>query len=453
MAKLVGKRREKSRGRRRGRLERREPDARHPVGLNREGSPSRGASSTRVGGLRLALVVLVALRIGLGVVAFIAVSFGPRAGSIVGQWEELVLRGTDLWSKLLSPWQRWDALWYQHIAENGYAAGDGSTAFFPLYPLLSRIVSVPLLGNVVLAELLVSSAAFAAAMWLLYRLARLDSASVDTGSVAADRTAGSRVALPVPQLAVLLTALFPVGFFLLAPYTEGLFLALTLASFWFARTNRPWAAGAAGFFASLTRAHGIFLALPLAFEYLRQRDVFPWILGRGGRRPGLGVLASGLPALGLLATMAYQRAIVGVRGSALETYAQWGYQVVAPWRAIAASWNDIRAGGPHGNVPEIEALNLACLLAFSALAVVAARRLPVAYALFALPYAALLLTHEGWLSPLMSTSRFVLPLFPCFIVVAVWLARRPRLAVGWLGASALLQLLLFQFWVRWGFVA
>src|SRR5439155_463782 len=30
---------------------------------------------------------------------------------------------------------------------------------------------------------------------------------------------------------------------------------------------------------------------------------------------------------------------------------------------------------------------------------------------------------------------------------------RPRVAVGWLGVIALLQLLLFQFWVRWGFVA
>src|SRR2546425_2309386 len=431
---------------RRGRAERGQPEIRH--GEDRRGTvSSRSHRSTGLEGLRLGLLLLVALRICLGLVAMVAVNAG-RVGAIHGQWEDLVISGGRPWSDILSTWQRWDALWYQHIAESGYAAGDGSTAFFPLYPLLARIVSLPLVGNVVLAELLVSSAAFVAAMWLLYKIAGLDNEPV-----AADRRGRGRVTLPVPHLAVLITALFPIGFFLLAPYTESLFLALTLAAFWFARTNRPWAAGAAGLFASLTRAHGIFLTLPLAFEYLRQQEVLPWILRRGGRRPGLGILASGLPALGLVATMTYQRVVVGVQGSALETYAQWGYQVVAPWRAISASWNDILAGGPHGNLPEIEALNLVSLLGFSALAVVAARRLPIAYALYSLPYVALLLTHEGWFSPLMSTSRFVLPLFPCFIVLAVWLARRPRLAVGWLGVSVLLQLLLFQFWVRWGFVA
>src|SRR2546428_13458974 len=96
MAKLVGKRREKSHGRRRGRLERREPDARHPVRLNREGSPSRGASSTRLGGRPLALVVLVALPIGQGIVAFVPVSFGPLAGSTFREWKKYALRRTQL---------------------------------------------------------------------------------------------------------------------------------------------------------------------------------------------------------------------------------------------------------------------------------------------------------------------------------------------------------------------
>ncbi len=45
---------------------------------------------------------------------------------------------------LLAPWQRFDALWYVRIAMGGYSAHDSSTVYLPVYPLLIRIVSVPL---------------------------------------------------------------------------------------------------------------------------------------------------------------------------------------------------------------------------------------------------------------------------------------------------------------------
>ena len=70
---------------------------------------------------------------------------------------------------------------------------------------------------------------------------------------------------------VLLVALSPVGFFLLAPYTEALFLATTAASFWFARERHPWLAGIAGAAAGLTRLQGGLLLLPLG--YVAWRDL------------------------------------------------------------------------------------------------------------------------------------------------------------------------------------
>ena len=40
---------------------------------------------------------------------------------------------------LLSPLARWDSVWYLSIANLGYGGDDSPrTAFFPLYPLLSR---------------------------------------------------------------------------------------------------------------------------------------------------------------------------------------------------------------------------------------------------------------------------------------------------------------------------
>src|SRR5947208_1622596 len=190
---------------------------------------------------KLALGLLISLRLGLELVGLHTLLLQPIT-VFNGDWTNLVMRGDDLGTRWLSLWQRWDALWYQEIATNGYRAVERTTHFQPLYPLLCRVVSVPLFGQIVLAELIVSSAAFVVAMVLLFRLTRME-----TG-------------LPgVALLTVLLTALAPSGFFLLAPYTESLYLALTVAAFYYARQDRFWIAGAAAAGATLTRIFGVLL--------------------------------------------------------------------------------------------------------------------------------------------------------------------------------------------------
>jgi hypothetical protein len=100
----------------------------------------------------------------------------------------------------------------------------------------------------------------------------------------------------------------------------------------------------------------------------------------------------------------------------------------------------------------IEGLNLACLIGFAGL-LVAARRLPFSAALYAVPSLALVSTRAMFMLPLMSVSRYVLTIFPAFLWLGVALWQHPRLAVGWLIAGAIAQLLLVQWFARWGFVA
>jgi len=372
---------------------------------------------------KLALWLLVTLRIGLGLIAVWSIHLTPVTQTS-GELLNLIMRSSDLWTQTFSTWQRWDALWYQQIAEHGYQAGTRTPAFYPLYPLVSHLVSIPLGGHIVLAELLVSSVAFVLAMWLLYQVARFH----------ADHRAAS--------LTVLLVAFFPVGFFFLAPYTESLYLALTLAVFYFIQRNRFWSAGVAGLSAALCHEPGVFLALPLAYEYFRRRRA-------AGRRPDLGILASGLPVLGPVIVEGYQRFVVGEQRSIFALHASWpwGYHKVGPWQALYDSWIRIVSTGDS-----IEFLNLISLLGFSLLALWATRRLPLRYALYVWPYLALLLTREMSYSPLMSVARLVLVLFPCFIVLAIWMARRPWLSAGWLVVSGLMQVALLEYWVRFGFV-
>ena len=84
-------------------------------------------------------------------------------------------------------------------------AGAANIAFFPVYPLLMRYVGRalrPAAGDLYLGGIVVSWVAFALAMVVLYRLARLD----------LPRRRAER--------AVLLTAIFPFAFFYGVVYTE-----------------------------------------------------------------------------------------------------------------------------------------------------------------------------------------------------------------------------------------
>jgi Dolichyl-phosphate-mannose-protein mannosyltransferase len=320
-------------------------------------------------------------------------------------------------------WNQWDAGWYERIARDGYHAGDGTAHYSPLYPFVSHLVSLLIGGHIVLAELVVSSVAFTVALWLLYKVARLD---------VRPRTA---------RLTVLLVACFPEAFFMLVPYTESLFLVTTLGAFWFARRGQPWAAGVAGFCAALTRVHGAFLVFPLAFEYLRRRRA-------AGERPDIGLAAAALPPLGLLGWNVYLRVIVGEPQSPLQIAARWGQFIVPPWQVMPAS---LRFIGQKGD--PIEILNVACLLGATWLALYLVDRLPLMYALYVWPYLVLLFSTQELLSPYEGTARYTLPLFPCFILLAILLERRPYLTGSVLAIGILMQAFLFDRFVHGGFVA
>ena len=101
-----------------------------------------------------------------------AAQSGPqRRDSGGGPWRGFP---TNLW---LDGWARWDAGWYEHIAKHGYVdqavgpAGQRNLAFYPLYPLTMRLLS--LAGPEPLpAGILISNLALLAALLLLHRMAR-----------------------------------------------------------------------------------------------------------------------------------------------------------------------------------------------------------------------------------------------------------------------------------------
>lgn len=355
------------------------------------------------------------MRLGLELVGLASANLTPL-GPPNGDWNALV--GASGEPLALSIWQRWDALWYQRIAEDWYRADDGTVHFEPLYPLLVRATSV-IVRPTVLAQLVVTSAAFVVAAWLFVELARLD-----VGSEAA-------------CLALLLVVAFPAGFFLFAPYTESLYLALSLGAFRLARADRPWLAGACGFVAGCTRTVGAFLVAPLAYSYLERRD-----------KPGAALLAALGPGLGLALSTAYLRLSTGEHRSMVAVAEPWGDRLSPPWQALAASWEFI--WGLGGDPPEL--VNFVGLLGAIVLAVLVTRRLPLAYALYVWPYLALVASRQSAAAPLESVARYLVVLFPLFVALSGLLVRKPVLAMATLAISLMLQVVLFERWVHFGFV-
>ncbi|HXJ65541.1 MAG TPA: hypothetical protein VNN79_17435, partial [Actinomycetota bacterium] len=160
---------------------------------------SSGPDESTWEGIRYCLVVFLAVRIGLWVLGLVAMGTLPHTVTPVVPpgWSTPQYSGSSL-HLFFTAWERADGLWFLRIADGGYAAGDGSAAFFPLYPLAIRAVSWLLGGHPLPASLLVSNLSFLGALIVLYRLTAREI------SVGAARTT------------VLLLALFPTSFFFFA---------------------------------------------------------------------------------------------------------------------------------------------------------------------------------------------------------------------------------------------
>jgi len=136
-----------------------------------------------------------------------------------------------------------------------------SYAFFPFYPLLIRLLAMPLalldmsqIATATLAGVMVSALGALAGMLALYELAKDE----------LGEAGGLRAAFYL--------IIFPSGFFMAQVYTEGLFVGL---AFWalvlIRRKHLGWAALLA-VLATFTRAVGIALAVPLFLAWVQRGE-------------------------------------------------------------------------------------------------------------------------------------------------------------------------------------
>ena len=333
---------------------------------------------------------------------------------------------------LLSPLAHWDAVWYLSIAWNGYGATGVDAAFFPLYPLLVFLAggAAGSAGALLVASYVVSLGAFLGALYLLHRLVELE--------------LGRSYARPV----LLLVAFFPAALFFGAPYSESLFLLVSVGTFYAARSER-WAwAGVLAAGASATRSAGILLLVPLAIL---------WWQSRGRRIRDAAWL--GLAPLGLAAYTLYLWASQGDAFAYLGLQEAWDRDFAGPFGGVfagfSAAWGalgDLGEGGVAGELARRNVVDFG-FFAFAAVAAVGVwRRLPAAYGAYVLAALALPLSFPVENEPLMSIGRFVAVLFPVFMWLALVCEER-RVTERALAVSGVLLGLLTTWFASWQWVA
>ncbi len=357
--------------------------------------------------LKFITLAFVVWQIALILIIFLGNKYFPTSGEYLYTEKNVVLSPSWLWSRA-----NFDGMHYVGIARGGY--GLYQQAFFPLYPKVVNLVSHLFNGRTLLAGWVVNLVCLYLALFFFYKLLKIDFS---------EKTS---------RRTLIYLLLFPTAFFFSMIYTEALFFLLIITSFYFARnkvppkagsyfarTRRWWLAGIFGGLAAATRLPGIFLLPALAFEWWQQFQ-------NQKSKSRKNYLLKALPALLLipLGLLAYMRFLsVAYHDSLMFIHVQafFGaerstgriillYQVF--WRYFKMLIT-VDKGSLTYFVVILESLSA---IGFLFLGLFVFLRRWYSYLIF-MVLAYLTPTFTG---TFLSMPRFVLVLFPGFILLALW---------------------------------
>ena len=331
---------------------------------------------------------------------------------------------------LFTAWNHWDAANYVRIAQFGYQTRY-DVAFFPLLPLLIWPLG-HLTGNYLLVGTLISNFALLGSLFILYKLA------VEEGG----KQVGWRT--------LLYLCLFPTAFYFFPAYNESLFILLSAGMFLAMRRQVWWVAGILGLLASLTRSAGVLLVLPYLCEL--------WLSRKSITANRWRFIFSVLPIVLIpLGTALYALFCWYTQGNFLAFAAvqvHWARHTSWPWWGIWLALVELFHIQPFGSFNQAHIiLDLSATIGFIVLAILGWRKLRPSYTIWVgvLLLFILLSPATGQYDTLQSNQRFVLEMFPAFIMLAMLGIKHPRLHQAMLLLFPTLQVALSILFVmnRW----
>jgi Gpi18-like mannosyltransferase len=335
---------------------------------------------------------------------------------------------------------RWDALNYLTIAMDGYHVpvdqGNGKLpAFFPLYPLIIRLVANFLGLSSVLAYawvMIVLNMIFSLGAFIcIYNLAEM--AGLDSTTF---------------FQAILYQAIFPLAVFLIIPYTEALFLFLS-ALFFLLIFSRKWiSAGVIAGLLSATRIPGLIFSFLLILKfilYVKKNGV--------SKKEGFhGIIAGAFSVSGLALYILYLQVTFSDPLAFIHAQSYWKRDLLFPfvtlWRGVVYALFPSRS--PFMDEYLINTVHTILVVLFVVVMIASFRRWNWLYQVYAwLLFSISLISPLQGSSTMSGTARYMMVLFPVYFSVASWAKaawQRMLIFAIWLFLFSLMAALLGRGW-------
>lgn len=324
-------------------------------------------------------------------------------------------------NRLIDMWARWDSGWYLYIIKNGYSRGDSfeiqsNLPFFPGYPALVKFFTlfVPsslLTDGVIIAiGVVLSNILLLVSLVFLYKIAQKISDS-------------KRVA----DVTIWFILAFPSSFFLSSFYTESLFLCLSAVGYWAALQRKWWLACIMVSLVAITRNIGIFLVIPVLYEYMKSKNF-------SFQKVDLSILWFGVIPIGLGVFFWYLYTLTGDFLAAIKVQEAWGRVAADPVTSLLFPTNFWLHITPIDQFFVVSAL-VVCWRMFTQKVLENGRILAI--------YSFLLCVPTLFTGTLDSFTRYILVVFPLFIYWAYVTHDNKRFATGAIVVFLVVQLLYF----------
>lgn len=393
----------------------------------RMSDPEHKSSTRRRQTYLAALLLFAASR----VVMLIAMAFANRMLPIeptASTWE-----ATSRWFRFLL---RYDSGWYLHIATHGYSYSGNdlekqTVVFYPLYPALIKALTFLGLSHAASA-VIVSNVAIVVAIIVFTKL---------VAEWYDNETAVCAVAF---------LSFFPGSLFFSAAYTESLGLLFIVCFFLFLLRRRFVVAACFAGLCFATRSTGLVLLAPLAWEIIRH--YWP---DRRRRLLVEGPLCMLIATAGLWLYMIYLWAAFRAPFAFMTAQGAWneGSHFGNPLllQPVFKAVVDLRYQLQHF-IADPNALSFVLFVVFVAAVVIFRKRMAVSLLLFSaggllLPY----FTRTGAVG-FASFSRYVMLVFPVFIIAATFSKRRIWLGLAICGISGALLFWYTALFAKWYWV-
>lgn len=327
-------------------------------------------------------------------------------------------------------WNVWDARHYVSIATSNYhwASNDEAVlmGFLPFLPLIMYLFKLIFHTSVLASGYFISAISTLLFSIVLYKLVLLDYSK------------------KVAELTVLLLFIFPTSFFLHIPYTESIFILLAVSAFYFARKKYYWISFICVGMATATKISGLSLIPAILIEILfYQREFF--------KKTGIDkwiFIISGL--------------FISVSGFLIFLYINydvWGdlfYFNLVKKQFHSISFAPLGQGliGAFSVLSykvgvEKFMLGYAQIAAFVLgliMSIYTLIKIRLSYGIFMIIVLWLSYSSSFW----SGMPRFILPLFPMFIVLALLFSRQVILKYLWILISICLLIFFALIFIQWG---